>query len=107
METNTLTDFQDLPKSVEKFAEQLDLTPEQLNNLDWCNRDDWQPGGPCPNCGSTYHYQFFVETEFLTADDDGHYQFSAAGDRHDGLGYVCGDCDVELAIHPVLALLHA
>lgn len=104
---NSLTDFQDLPEEIEQFVEHLALTPDQLDNLDWEYRNDWEPGDPCPDCGGHHHSQFFVETELLKADDDGTYHFSAGGDRADTLGYTCMDCDAELYVHPVLALLFA
>lgn len=102
--TDSLTDFQSLPDSIEKIINKLELTPEQLNNLDWKCRDGWEPGDPCPDCGSSFHCEFFVESEFIRTND-GTYQFEAAGDRADTLGYTCGDCNTELYIHPVLALL--
>lgn len=103
--SRSLTDFQDLPDDIAGFVDHLDLSPEQLEQLDWVHRNDWEPGDPCPDCGSTFHAQYFVETEFLNARDDGSYQFEAGGDRADTLGYVCGDCETELYVHPVLALL--
>ena len=103
-EKRSLTEFQSLPDSVTDLFETLQLTPEQLEQIDWVYRDDWEPAEPCPNCGSTFHAEFFVECEFVRGGD-GHYQFEAGGDRADTLGYVCGDCDTPLSVHPLLAVL--
>lgn len=102
---NTLDQYSNAPETLKKLVDELNLTSEQIEKLDFTHRDDWGIGDDCPECGSNRQYEFVLDMEFLYLDDDGVSHFEDSGDRLTTLAHFCTNCDEELATHPLLKLL--
>jgi hypothetical protein len=66
-------------------------------------RDDWEPGQPCPNCGTTHLHELHLNEE-CAIHHEGSSAFSAAIDRLGTVEYCCPDCETVLYRHAAYAL---
>jgi len=58
-------------------------------------RPDWEPGNPCPQCGSGLIVSSFIGTE-IARHRDGEVTSLGAGDRFGVVEYQCADCETVL-----------
>jgi hypothetical protein len=58
-------------------------------------RPDWNPGSPCPQCGSRLIVSSFIGTE-IARHRGGKIKPLSAGDRFGVIEYQCADCETVL-----------
>jgi hypothetical protein len=66
-------------------------------------RDDWEPGQPCPECGTTHLHEMHLNEE-CAIHHDGSSAFSAARDRLSTVEYWRPECETVLYRHAAYAL---
>ena len=66
-------------------------------------RDDWKPGQPCPECGTSHLHEMHLNEE-CAVHHDGSSTFSAATDRLGIVEYWCPECKIVLYRHAAYAL---
>ncbi|MFA9517017.1 hypothetical protein ACERIT_07345 [Halopenitus sp. H-Gu1] len=66
-------------------------------------RDDWEPGQPCPECGTSHLHEMHLNEE-CAIHHDGSSAFSAALDRLGTVEYWCPECETVLYRHAAYAL---
>lgn len=67
------------------------------------NRDDWDRGDPCPECGNATMTEFELSSEMAHAD----YGFAQGGHTHGRVEIQCNECETTLRQHPMAAVYHA
>jgi len=66
-------------------------------------RDDWEPGQPCPECDASHLHETHLNEE-CAVHRDGVSEFSAGLDRLGTVEYWCPECETVLYRHAAYAL---
>ena len=66
-------------------------------------RDDWEPGQPCPECGATHLHETHLNEE-CAVHQDGKSQYSGSVDRLGTVEYWCPECESVLYRRAAYAL---
>ena len=101
----------DLAPLVELMSDESQTLANLSNILSSVNvesgsqRNDWEPGEPCPECGAN-RISVIEPREFIyTYDDNGDVVGSAPGEVNGSeLDHYCKECDILLSDHPATTI---
>lgn len=79
------------------------LPSDEYYSVTAIEHDDWEPGQPCPEYGTTHLHEMHLNEE-CAIHHDGSNAFSAALDRLGTVEYWCPECETVLYRHAAYAL---
>lgn len=100
--TNRLTDIDEGTHDChDSLADDLNCL---IDTAQRASEPDWNPGDPCPQCGSGLLNEW-VETPELVTHSHGSHSLRDAGRAVTTYAWVCGDCETNLRVSPAALLL--